>query len=146
MGDSRQMALNRFDLLEKRLNKNPQLKVDYSEFMLEYFNLGHMSETKDDQTEGFFLPHHAVIKGDSLTTKTRIVFDGSAKSTSGLSLNDVQFIGPTLQQDIFSILVRFRKHKYVLTGDISKMYRQILVNNKDIGFQKIFWREQPSHN
>lgn len=143
LGDSRKMALNRFYSLERRLHKNINLKKEYLAFMSEYENLGHMSEIKDKEGEGYYLPHHAVIKNTSLTTKCRVVFDGSAKTTSGFSLNDVQFIGPTLQQDVFSILVRFRIYEYVLTGDICKMYRQILVNSDETKFQKLFWRSHP---
>lgn len=143
LGDSKTMALHRFHLLEKRFDKNPQLKLEYIKFMSEYIDLNHMSEVDSNNDDGFFLPHHAIIKQSSLTTKCRVVFDGSAKSTSGLSLNDVQYVGPSLQQDIFLILVRFRFFKYVLSGDISKMYRQILIDFEDRKFQKIFWRENP---
>lgn len=143
LGDSKTLALHRFDLLEKRLNKNPELMLEYTNFMSEYIDLNHMSEVDLNNDDGYFLPHHAIIKQSSLTTKCRVVFDGSAKSNSGLSLNDVQYVGPSLQQDIFLILVRFRFFRYVLSGDISKMYRQILIDNEDRKFQKVFWRKNP---
>ena len=38
--------------------------------------------------KGYFLPHHAVVKEARLTTKTRVVFDASAKSSTSISLND----------------------------------------------------------
>lgn len=141
LGDSQNMALKRFLSLEQKLNKNVNLKSEYVLFMNEYEELGHMSETKDTEGMGYYLPHHAIIKSSSITTKCRVVFDASAKTTSGYSLNDVQHIGPTLQQDVFSILTRFRTYKYVMTGDISKMYRQILVDLNETKYQKIFWRE-----
>jgi len=37
--------------------------------------------------------------------------DGSAKTTSGSSLNDLLLAGPTIQQKIFNILLRFRFFK-----------------------------------
>jgi hypothetical protein len=43
-----------------------------------------------------------------------MVFDGSAKTTSSLSLNDLLMVGQTLQKDIFDLLIRFRTIKYVL--------------------------------
>lgn len=143
LGDSKTMALHRFNLLEKRLSKNNELKLQYTDFMSEYINLGHMSEVNAENEDGYFLPHHAVIKQASLTTKCRVVFDGSARSSSGLSLNDVQYIGPSLQQDIFFILIRFRMFKFVLNADITKMYRQILIDKEQRKFQKILWRSDP---
>ena len=73
-----------------------------------------------------------------------MVFDASAKSTSGKSLNDIQHIGPTLQNDLLSILLRFRQFKYVACADVEKMYRQILIQPDQRNLQLILWRENPS--
>ncbi|XP_033317690.1 uncharacterized protein LOC117215414 [Bombus bifarius] len=78
--------------------------------------------TTDNCTDdGYFLPHHGVIKESSQTTKLRVVFDGSAPTTTGVSLNDVLHTGPKLQDDLFFILLRFRSHQYVITGDVEKI-------------------------
>lgn len=148
LGESKELAINRFKALERKLLKNPNLQRNYSGFMREYEELGHMTEIKtmNDQNLYYFLPHHAVVRESSLTTKTRVVFDGSMKTSSGLSLNDVQHVGPTIQNELFSILLRFRKFQYVMTADISKMYRMILVNESDRPLQTIFWRENPVHD
>lgn len=75
----------------------------------------------------FYLLHHTVFKISSLTTKVRVFFDASAKTFTKLSLNNVLMRGPTTQDDIFSILNRFRKSQYVITAVIEKMFRQISV-------------------
>lgn len=68
-----------------------------------------------------FLPYGPfVFKNDSATTKTRVVFDGTCKTASGLSLNDVLFKVPNVQQEFIYILARFRIHKYALTTDICR--------------------------
>ena len=90
--------------------------------------------------DDFYISHHAVIKEESATTKTRIVFDGSAETTSGKSLNDVLMTGPTIQDDLFTLLLRFRSHNYVITADIEKMYRQFLVRPEDRKYQKVLWQ------
>lgn len=79
----------------------------------------------------FYLPHHPVEKRDSLTTKVRVVFDGSCKTTSKASLNDLLMVGPCIQEDLFNIIFRFRIHQVVLTADVAMMYRQILVDERD---------------
>lgn len=61
-----------------------------------------------------------------------------------ISLNDLLMVGPTIQQDFYSILIRFRFHKFVVTADIEKMYRQVLIDEADRNFQLVLWRENPS--
>lgn len=144
LGSTRDIALKRFISLEHKLNNNPTLRIDYNNFMREYLNLGHMEIVPKNEITlnrpTYYLPHHAIIKESSITTKLRVVFDGSAKSTTGISLNDVLMVGPNIQQDLFCILLRFRTYKYVLSADIEKMYRQILVNPDNRDLQRIFWR------
>jgi len=49
-------------------------------------------------------------------------------------------IGPTLQDDLFEILIRFRMHAYVISADIEKMFRPILVVPEQRFLQRILWR------
>lgn len=147
LGDSYQIALKRFSSLEKKLQNNSDLKQEYISFMKEYETLNHMSDIKKpseiiDNT--YYLPHHAVIKENSTTSKLRVVFDGSCKTSNNLSLNDIQFKGPTIQNDLFDILLRFRTHKYILSADIEKMYRQISINEDQRDYQRILWRDDPN--
>ncbi|XP_053685941.1 uncharacterized protein LOC128735484 [Sabethes cyaneus] len=88
----------------------------------------------------YFLPHHAVKRPDSSTTKLRVVFDASAKTSNGKSLNDQLMVGPTLQPQLVDTLLRFRRYKVAVTSDVSKMFRQILVRKEDRRFQQILWR------
>jgi hypothetical protein len=147
MGPSNKMALKRFYSVEKRLHQIPTLKRDYTTFMNEYLHLEHMMLVSpyvpedNSHANQYFLPHHAVIKESSSTTRVRVVFDGSAKTTTGISLNDMLMVGPTVQQDLFSIITRFRTHQVAFSCDIVKMYRQIWVDPRDTAFQRIFWRD-----
>ncbi|XP_033245213.1 uncharacterized protein LOC117187188 [Drosophila miranda] len=148
LGESRDLATRRLFCLEKRLSRDPETKASYVQFMKEYEALGHMKEmhTKEIARSRYFIPHHCVMKPDSSTTKLRVVFDASAVTSSGKSLNDLMHKGPTVQSSIFSILLRFRMHKYVFTADIEKMYRQIWVNPEDQYYQTIVWRNDPSED
>lgn len=144
LGKSRQLALKRLESLRRKFKKEPELKQQYVRVIQEYKELGHMRRASGDLHEGFYLPHHAIIKATSLTTKVRVVFDGSAPSNTGISLNNALMVGPTIQDDIFSLLLRFRLHQYVFTGDIEKMYRQVLVREEDRKYQRILWYDEES--
>ncbi|XP_050064313.1 uncharacterized protein LOC114118967 [Aphis gossypii] len=145
LGDSRQMAQRRFFNLEQRFSKEPDLAQKYKTFMAEYLSMDHM-EVVDPAYSGpvYYLPHHAVLKAESLTTKLRVVFDGSAVSKSGLSLNDILLKGPKTQPDLINILLRFRVHRIAVTADIEKMYRQIRLSSEDCELQRICYRANPN--
>ncbi|XP_065088037.1 uncharacterized protein LOC135709573 [Ochlerotatus camptorhynchus] len=71
---NRSLALRRFHLLERRLNKDPDLRLQYSNFIREYESLGHCKEVFefDDPPNllKYYMPHHAVLRPDSLSTKS----------------------------------------------------------------------------
>ncbi|XP_065088587.1 uncharacterized protein LOC135710066 [Ochlerotatus camptorhynchus] len=143
IGYSKSMALNRFNLLERRLERNPELKEEYHKFMAEYLSLGHMRRVQDsrkNQSKGYYLPHHPVVKEASTTTKVRVVFDASSKTSTGFSLNEALLVGPVVQDDLLSIILRFRTFLVALVSDIAKMYRQVLLHPDDTLFQRILWR------
>ncbi|XP_055633313.1 uncharacterized protein LOC129773693 [Toxorhynchites rutilus septentrionalis] len=145
IGNNRTLAMRRFLSLERRLARNPELKQQYQQFIKEYESMGHCREIKESNCSldkgTYYIPHQAILRPSSSTTKLRVVFDASSKaSPSDKSLNDVLQVGGILQSDIFSILLRFRKHRFVFTADISKMYRQIRINPNQTRLQRIFWR------
>jgi len=146
LGQSHFQALKRFHSLEKRFESNPELKEQYTAFMEEYQELGHMSPAPPAQPDEkcYHIPHHPVFKPDSTTTKMRVVFDASAKSNTGTSLNDVLHVGPTVQSELYDIVLRFRTHRVAFISDVNKMYRQILIHFSDRTFQRIFWRSDPN--
>lgn len=90
-------------------------------------------------TEAVYLTHHAVLK-DSTTTKLRVVFDASRKSSNGMSLNDNLLSGSKIQSDITHLMIKWRLYKYALKADIEKIYRQSLVNENHTKYQRIIWR------
>lgn len=86
------------------------------------------NENNKNTESDYFLSHHAEINTNSTMTRLRVVFDGTCKTNIGLSLNDVLLKGPTIQEELITILARFRKYKFALSADVSKMYRQIWVD------------------
>lgn len=147
LGASRNVAIARLINLEKSFAKNPHLAQEYTKFLKEYEEMGHMTKVTPfagPESGAYYLPHHAVIKESSTTTKVRVVFNASAKTHTGLSLNSLLDPGHKQQQDLHQIILRWRKHQYVITADIEKMFRQIVVTPEDRDMQRIVWREKPT--
>ncbi|XP_050554117.1 uncharacterized protein LOC126911348 [Spodoptera frugiperda] len=146
-GQSKNIAVKRLLGLERKLGRDHELKQQYTDVINEYLLLGHMEKITDEaernKSDAVYLPHHAVVRQDKLTTKVRVVYDASCKGTNGVSLNDTLMVGPTLQADLRHIVMRWRQHPICLVADIIKMYRQIKVARSDADFQRIVWREDP---
>lgn len=144
LDDSENIAIKRFLAIERKLNQQSKLKADYHKFVKEYEELGHMSIVQQPcsmpEKEYYYLPHQPVIKTTSITTKLRVVFDGSSKSSTGTSLNQKLLSGANLQRDLWEIMIRFRAHQYVMTADIKMMFRQIWIAEEDRDLQRIIWR------
>ena len=148
-GETKSLALKLFNSLKRRLDKQPIIAKQYANFMNEFEELGHMRAVSDNEHlpssyPTYYMPHHCVLKDTSSTTKLRVVFNASAKSSTGISLNDALKVGPILQGDLFSRLLEFRTYEYAFTGDITKMYRQVLIEQSQTKLQRILWRENPT--
>ncbi|XP_038107018.1 uncharacterized protein LOC119766503 [Culex quinquefasciatus] len=140
LGDSYNLAQRRFLANERRFGYDQQLRDDYLRFMDEYAELGHLEPGLRTGKEEFYLPHHAIRRPDSTTTKTRVVFDASVKGCNQLSLNEILHSGPTVQPTLLSTVLNFRLPKYVFIADIEKMFRQIWIHPEDRKLLKIVWR------
>lgn len=142
LGNSRGVAHKRFLSLERKFKTSPPLHESYNGVIKDYLEKGFLEETPPMPTaeEGYFIPHHAVIRPDKSTTKVRPVLDASAKTSSGLSLNDVLHTGPNLQADLFQLLMKFRHFPVAITADIRQMYLCIGVTDDHRKYQKILYR------
>ncbi|GFU03752.1 integrase catalytic domain-containing protein [Trichonephila clavipes] len=142
LGESRQTAIQRLNSLWKRLSRDKEYLSLYEKFLQEYEDLGHMREIKADGSGvAFYMPHHGDYRPEKSITKLRTVFNASSPSTSGKSLNSIQFNGGLVQEGLFSIMVCFRKHKYTFTTDIEKMFRMINIHPEQTCLQRILWKK-----
>ena len=100
-----------FISLKRNLNSNSTLLHEYDQIFKDYLNNNIIEEVNENEvvTSAYYLPHHAVIKSDRDTAKTRILFDASAKiDKNEPSLTDILFSGSCLIPLIEVILLRFR--------------------------------------
>ena len=131
----------------KRLQRDPKLLRSYQETFQEYLRLGIIEKVSSSDDESLtnvvrYIPHHAVVNHDKQTTKLRIVFDGSARDKDGISLNRILDKGPNLNNDIVSILLRFRKHPVCMVADIEKAFLQISLRQCDRDAVRFLWFDE----
>lgn len=91
-------------------------------------------EVTEQSTESWFILHHIVHHNG----KDRIVFNCSFK-LKGQSLNDLLFPGPTLGPSLLSVLLRFRQHAVLVSGDIKGMFNQIRLLPADKLMLRFVW-------
>ncbi|XP_024867312.1 uncharacterized protein LOC112451722 [Temnothorax curvispinosus] len=144
LAETRKPAERLLTAMERKCARDFRFGELYRSFMREYEDLGHLeavAPSDENTTRGeCYLPHHGVLKEASTTTKLRVVFNGSQRTSSGDSLNDHLFAGANLLPALADVLLRWRRHRYVMITDIEKMYRQIIVHPEDRDHQRILWR------
>ena len=72
------------------------------------------------------------------------MFDSSAKTSSGASLNDTLLVGPTVLSSLVDVLLRFRFHRVALIADVSQLYRAIELVEEDKDLHRFVWRNSPT--
>ncbi|GFX36241.1 uncharacterized protein TNCV_2065791 [Trichonephila clavipes] len=87
------------------LKKEPSCLEDYE-------RLGHMKElTNETEPEiTYYATHHGIYRPEKSTTKLRVVFNCSSLTDNGISLNDIQYNGGVIQEDLYAQMLRFRTY------------------------------------
>ena len=132
--DNYEVAVSRPKAVLKRLKGNPELVAEYNKIFEEQSSKGIISEV-DPNLEIkvgrlHYLPYYSVTRKDKQTTKVRIVYDASVKST-GPSLNECLYAGPSLISDISDVLICFRYHRIALSADKEKAFLMVGVAEPD---------------
>ena len=145
LGDSRSQALSRYINNEKSILRR-KVWEPFQAVVQGYLDLGHaelIPPSEPVPKVHYYLPMHSVTKQSSTTTKLRVVFDGSATTSTGISLNQSLLIGPTLHPTLGAILIKFRSYPVAVTADIAKMYREVALAPEDKDLHRFIWRAKP---
>uniref|UniRef100_A0A1I7UJG8 Reverse transcriptase domain-containing protein n=1 Tax=Caenorhabditis tropicalis TaxID=1561998 RepID=A0A1I7UJG8_9PELO len=105
---------------------------------------GKIEEVHNDPEAGYFIPYGLVFNEGSNTTKVRTVFDASSHKKGEISLNNSLHQGPSLVPDILAVLLRIRKGKYLLSGDIEKAFHAVEVDEEDRDALRFLWLKDVS--
>ncbi|KAH7723906.1 Pao retrotransposon peptidase family protein [Aphelenchoides avenae] len=137
LSDNFKYAFACLQALVKTLGKE-NLLAEYDKIFTEYLASGIISEFTGRPSH--YLSHHAVIKRSSTTTKTRPVFNGSAKpDKTSPSMNDMLHKGPVLLNPITAVLLNSRLASYVLSSDIAKAFLQVALRPDEKRFCCFLW-------
>ncbi|XP_044165233.1 uncharacterized protein LOC122949165 [Acropora millepora] len=152
--NSYRLSESRLRSLHFKMKKDPELLRDYDRIIREQEQAGIVERVPEedkpsnvDRGQVYFSPHHAVIRKDRETTKVRIVYDGSAKSSKEeLSLNDCLETGDNYIPHIFDMLASFRNNPVGLTADIEKAFLMVSVKEEDRNMLRFLWFDDPGRD
>jgi hypothetical protein len=130
------VSVKRLGRLVHRLQDQPAILTEYDKIIQDQVQKG-IVEPVDPQVvpkagNVHYLPHREVVRADKDTTKVRVVYDASAKTT-----------GPSLTPLIFDILLRFRVHSVAMTADIEKAFLNVAVAEEHRDFLRFLWLNNP---
>lgn len=136
------LAHGRLRSLYKKLAAQPALLEQYNSILLQQLSDGVIEivpATAAKPHLEHYIPHHPVVCPDK-STKVRLVYDASVRlGRSKRSLNDNIFKGIRWLNDLTQTLMRFRKFKIAVVGDIAKAFHQIGIKEKDRDALRFLW-------
>ena len=111
---------------------------------------GRVRKLSEDEMDRWHGPVHyitvfAVIKIDSLSTKTRVVSNSALKNAvSHLSLNDCLWPGPNALADLLDCLIFWRGVEVAVIMDLKKAYQAIHTSSMELHLRRFVFRARPS--
>ena len=130
--------------LENKFKKEPEFCKKYQQTIESYLKNGYATKlnTKlynENNEIVNYIPYHGV-KNVNKPGKICVIFDAGAKCNN-TSLNENLLKGLDYLSKLISILIKFRKEKFAVMGDIKEMYHQIFVSPKDRDALRFVWRK-----
>ncbi len=96
---------------------------------------------RSDRIDSYFLSYFPVVNRTKDTPSLRLVFDAKAKDRSGRSMNGAIEKGPNRLNDLFAILLHFRRYRYTFTADVSEMFLRIRLTESDKRYHRFWWND-----
>ncbi|XP_073713971.1 uncharacterized protein [Misgurnus anguillicaudatus] len=138
---NREQAMSRLYSLKKTLDRKPDMKKQYIDFMQKMLENDHAEPAPplEKHKEHWYLPSFGVYHPQK-RDQIRVVFDSSAEY-EGVSLNKVLLSGPDLNNSLLGVLLRFRKEPIAFTADIQQMFYCFVVNEDHRDYLRFLWYE-----
>ena len=107
-----------------------------------YDDLSVKQRTKLENAEvSYTIPWDVSFKASSVSTPTRTVYDASAKTSTGFSLNDLLATGIPDLVRLVELVLEWQVGPVAIVGDVSQFYPTIGLHEDSWPFQKIVLRE-----
>lgn len=136
--DNRAYAEKRFASLERNLQKKPEMKKHFFEFMQKLFDNHHAELAPPlEGKERWYLPTFGVYHPQK-PSQIRVVFDSSAQCDR-ISLNDVLLQGPDLNNSLLGVQMRFRTEPIRVLADIEQMFHCFVVREDCRDMLRFLW-------
>ncbi|XP_038077337.1 uncharacterized protein LOC119745185 [Patiria miniata] len=144
--NNRQQAFKRAQILRKGMERDPTKREHMLTFMEGVISHGHaeVAPPLQPDEECWYLPFFGVYHPKK-KDKIRGVFDSSAEFL-GHSLNKVLLKGPDLTNDLVGVLMRFRRGRVAVCGDIESMFFCFSVSERHQNFLRFFWHKNNDFN
>ena len=92
------------------------------------------------QGKAFYIPHKAVVRETAESMKIRILYEASARGNEKApSLNDCLETGPTLQNKLWSVLIRNRFQSVAIARDLKQGFLRVRIREKDRDVMRFHW-------
>ena len=145
LADNFDTCVRRLRGLHRRLLMDPDLCKAYDEVLKGQLDGGVIERVASSEVAPppgtHYLPHHPVVRKDKTTTKVRVVYDASCKNDHGD--NQCLHVGPSFDEFILDILLRFWTHKIALVGDVEKAFLMVGVAPEDRDFLRFLYPNSP---
>ncbi|KAK7930587.1 hypothetical protein WMY93_006982 [Mugilogobius chulae] len=137
--NNREQALKRLAVLKRTLDKKPDMKKQFLEFMEKIFenDQAEIAPELQPDEECWYLPIFGVYHPQK-PDKIRAVFDSSAQF-NGISLNDTLIRGPDLNNTLLGVLLRFRREQIAVTVDVEQMFYCFRVKESHRNYLRFLW-------
>ena len=91
-----------------------------------------------------YITTFAVVKPESLSTKTRVVANSAMRNARArLSLNQCMWPGPNALTDLLDCLIFWRAVQVALMTDLKKAYQSIYTGEMELHLRKFLYRRDP---
>ena len=149
LGDNRKECERRLRIQLQKLAKRPEEeKIQVQQSIQKLITRGFVCTRNEfseeerravEENEGpYTLPVSIVFKSGSLSSPSRVCLDGSARTSTGYSLNCLLPKG-ALSLSIGSLVQVWKGFPVVASGDLSSFYCRFSLDASHWGLQKFFW-------